>query len=369
MKKYLNIGIFSYLLLLLVGCSDMNDKHDMYLQDGERLFIGRVDSVNLLPGKDRFLLKYWLSDPRVDNLKIYWNQKQDSLLFPVREHLASDPQEVMVNNMLEGQYSFLLYSTNETGLRSVAYETDVNVYGSDYYSTLNNRTLNSVDFDESSGKLSLILSDPVTNDDIGIRFFYTDRNGNVKEDMLQTASGTSIDLYVDQTKPVTYSTCYLPEPTAIDTFYVDPTKVMIYKEVNVALFKPVSIKPGDMYAANYTADKAVDGIISNESRYFAKDDGTEHWIEIDLEQEYSISSFATWIGAGGTLGYPVANFYFQAWINDKWVNLVSVTGNTNPQYKTTFPEVKTQKVKYYVPAYSGNALRLYEIAVYSRISY
>jgi hypothetical protein len=347
----------------------MNDKHDPYLREGEKLYIGRVDSAKMRPGNERFLLHYWLTDPRVETLKAFWNNKQDSAIISVPAHRPTETLEATVN-IQEGNHTVQLYSYG-SGLRSVVFEKTVNVYGDEYTAALANRSLDRVEFDEASSLLSLYLYEPVNADEIGLRFFYTDTAGEAEEITIPTSSITSpVNLQnVDPTRPVTFSAFYLPEPEAIDTFYAEPVKISIKKTVNVALNKPVSIKPGDMYAASYVASNAVDGVISNASRWFSKDDGSEHWIEIDLEQEYSISSFATYIGAGGTFGYPVAQFSFQAWKDGEWVNIVSVTGNTDPQYKAVFSEISTEKVRYYVPAYSGNPVRLYEIEVYSIIEY
>ncbi|MGV8090446.1 MAG: discoidin domain-containing protein [Mangrovibacterium sp.] len=132
--------------------------------------------------------------------------------------------------------------------------------------------------------------------------------------------------------------------------------------VNIAVNKPA--KTSDDLSASYPARNAVDGVISHASRWVSQTAG-EHWIEIDLQQEYNIVSFKTWIGANGTFSYPIPNFSFQAMINDVWTNIVDVTGNSDPQYETIFPVIKTSKVRYFVPDYSNNQVRLYEIAVYA----
>ena len=67
------------------------------------------------------------------------------------------------------------------------------------------------------------------------------------------------------------------------------------------------------------------------------------------------------------MSHPTANFFLQAWIDDEWVNIVEVTGNTDPEIGASFPEVTTSKVRYYVPEYTNNRVRLYEIAVYAVI--
>ena len=160
---------------------------------------------------------------------------------------------------------------------------------------------------------------------------------------------------------VSYRTAYLPDTLAIDTFYTPYTPVEIAMTVNVALNKPARVSgmnsPGD------SADKAVDGIIANDSRWVSPATGI-HWLEIDLQGEHEINGFMTWTGANGNMSHPTKEFFFQVEINGEWVNIVEVYDNSEPVYGASFPEVVTGKVRYYVPEYSGNRVRLYDIEGY-----
>ncbi len=131
--------------------------------------------------------------------------------------------------------------------------------------------------------------------------------------------------------------------------------------INVVLNKPVKVS--GTYADKYIGANAVDGVISNDSRWLSSNAG-EHWIEIDLEQNYNIFSFKTWIGANGTFGYAIKNFIFQAEIEGEWVNVVEVNNNSDPQFEAMFQVVNTSKVRYFVPNYGDNMVRMYEIEVY-----
>lgn len=133
--------------------------------------------------------------------------------------------------------------------------------------------------------------------------------------------------------------------------------------VNVALNKPTTTNGN--YNANYIGPKAVDGDFSNGSRWLSANNTEVHWIEIDLEQEYNIVSFKTWLGANGNFSYAMPTFSFQAMIDGEWVDLVNVTGNSEPVFEAYFPVTATSKVRYYVPSYGNNLVRLYEIEVYA----
>jgi hypothetical protein len=89
------------------------------------------------------------------------------------------------------------------------------------------------------------------------------------------------------------------------------------------------------------------------------DTNNEHWLELDLGNEYLISAFETWSGSPAQ-----ARFALQVKVDDAWVDVHTATGNTNLHYYAEFSPVNTRKVRYHIPAYQTNRVRLYEIAAY-----
>ena len=143
MKKILFWSILFGIISAIVGCTGMNDKHDIYLQGGEINYIGRVDSAKILAGNQRFKLKYWITDPRAKVLKIYWSQKSDSVIVPIAAHQPKDSIEIIVGNaqkiIPENNYTLQLLSTDGGLLKSIIFEKIGNVYGPKYQTTLLNR--------------------------------------------------------------------------------------------------------------------------------------------------------------------------------------------------------------------------------------
>lgn len=247
----------------------------------------------------------------------------------------------------------------------------MSVYGERYQSTLTNRILSSVEYTSDSGALSLFFSGPLNEDDKGVEISYTDDNRENKTLVLPNSEITSpVSLNnVDVTENISYRTMFLPDSTAIDTFFTefsDPIEVT--EEVNVALGKPV--KTSDNYTSTYNGSKAVDGeMLSKKTRWISSTSTEEHWLEIDLENEYAINSIKTFTGSGTVFEDPTVNFFFQAEIEGEWVNVLEITGNSDPKFNASFPMVSTSKVRYLVPAYKNNVVRLYEIEVIATITY
>jgi hypothetical protein len=123
-------------------------------------------------------------------------------------------------------------------------------------------------------------------------------------------------------------------------------------------------------APGYTGAKVVDGILNvpasdNPSRWITAADGGEQWLEIDLDGRFAIRYLT--IYRDGAQGQQKNNeFQLQALKNDEWVPFVSETDYTASIYsKVLEGELPvTNKVRYYVPNYKNNRVRLYEIELF-----
>ena len=372
MKKINMAG--SLLLLLIVfisACSDMNDLHDIYLRDGEITYVGRIDSIKSFGGRDRVLIQYWITDPRVKNLHIFWNQKRDSIVVPVPAHDPVDSLEVIIGDgngvITEGDHTFFFYSHDDRGHRSIVFESLITVYGDRYQASLTNRPVSSTELNEDNN-LVVTWEESISADEIGILISYFDNNDDPVE--LFISSETLADPVVfddiDVTKPISYRTMFIPGEFAIDTFYTDVAEsIKVTLIENVALNKNATVS--DMLNSSFPGSNAVDGIISSDSRWVSTTTG-EHWIEVDLGQPYPIQSFQTYNGTGNAPNMAISNFMFQVNIDGEWVTVVEVSDNTNHSYGATFEEVITDKVRLFVPDYPENQVRLFELEVYSIIT-
>lgn len=377
-KNRIITPLFISLLFITFACSEMNDKHDFYLKDGERIYIGKVDSLHIFPGDNRVQFNYWVSDPRCKKVGFYWYPENDSVMVNINKVVPSDTLALLIGGELgtksisQGSYTLRVITYDDKGNHSVTTEEVFNVYGDDFRSSLINRPLQSVNYEGASKQLTLNFSEFAINEaERGVQIFYTDADQanktiHLSSDRLNTDPMVIIN-NLNPEEEVTYQTLFLPEPTAIDIFITERSKVEIVEIVNVALKKPVKVS--DVLNSSYPGALAVDGIkFTTPSRWVSSGAG-EHWIEIDLLGEYNVFSIQQFIGAYGPLDFPVANFMYQVDVDGKWVTVAEVTGNTDPGHVATFPEIKTSKVRYFVPDYPDNMVRMYEIEVWARVTY
>jgi hypothetical protein len=347
----------------------MDFKHEMYLEEGERIYIGKVDSLEIHPGENRASLKFWIKDPRAQSVVFSWVPYNDSITLDLERTSSLDSFEVQIGDIAEGRYTLRAISYDREGDSSLPLEKSFRIYGDNYQSSLVDRIITSISFDDNNNSLDLNFSEIIYEGNIGIEIFHTNLNGEEKDSILYNQEITYPLTFpnIDVTKGVSYRSIYLPDTLSVDTFYTDVKRIEISQKVNVVLNKPVLVS--GTYNTKYVGENAVDGIVSNNSRWLSENTDGEHWIEIDLEQEYKINSFKTLMGVSGNFSNAVPEFIFQAEIDGEWVNIVEVTGNVDPEYEAFFPEVTTSKVRYFVPDYPDNLVRLYEIYVYTTVVY
>lgn len=205
-------------ILILISCSDMNELHDQYLQNGEIIYTGRVDSAEILPGRNRLILRYWNSDPKAKKLLVYWSFRTDSLIVDIPKKNVTDSVDIVISDIEEGSINFELFTMDENFKnRSVAYNISGNVYGDKYLSTLRTRSIRTTLNEPKIG--SVIYWSSSIQNSIGDKLVY--KNSTGQETKLFISPNNNKTIIKDVSGEVTYQTVYLPTENAIDTFYTN----------------------------------------------------------------------------------------------------------------------------------------------------
>ena len=200
---------------LTQSCNKMNDLHSPYLNEGEIIYAAKVDSVAPGAGKGRIQMEMFIISQRIETMRIYWNDYKDSLSVAISQKTGS--WKTMLNNMAEKGYIFKYVSIDKYGHKSLPFEVTGNVYGDRFQAMLGNRVISSKTA-LVSGKITITWSGAV---DKGVRcdLVYKNLSGSfvtVKVPMSQTST-----IITDMASDLKYQTLFLPETTAIDTFYTD----------------------------------------------------------------------------------------------------------------------------------------------------
>ena len=168
--------LFTAILIgILLSCDEMDDIQKRFVDEEEQIYLGKVDSVEVIPGYGRVKLKWQMSaDPRIDRVKIYWNNKQDST---TREFNRTAPgiieDSLIIENLAEGSYTFELRSENDLGELSLATLASGSVWGPSKGDELGNRNFTGFEFDHETSAYILQLT-PVAITNLEARMVFSE---------------------------------------------------------------------------------------------------------------------------------------------------------------------------------------------------
>ncbi|WP_184542990.1 DUF4998 domain-containing protein [Mucilaginibacter sp. FT3.2] len=262
MKKLIYILIGCIALATWYGCSKTNlaNDYNKFYNGHEITYTGAVGAAIVQPGNLEIGLKWKASsDPSIVKYVVYYNNGADSQIVSVTG--KPDSIKTVIKGLAEYTYSFTIYSYDVKGNKSIPTEVNnAKVYGPYYIATLLNRAYNAVTpyTVSTNGYVTLNFITPDTIN-VGTTIKYTNRNGQSVVKVLN-ADSTSITLKDFKSgTDVTYNSGYIPQRTAIDTFYAPKTdvfpKIFGYAPCDKSLFKKVKL-PNDMNP--YESDTDID---------------------------------------------------------------------------------------------------------------
>lgn len=204
------------------SCSDGED-YLKYTEGGEISYTGKIDSLKIYPGRNRVKVEgLIISDPKVTEVRIYWNVKNDSIVVPVNRTAGVDTISVEIDNLPENVYNFEIRTFDKNNNKSIGVFESAEVYGDRYQNSLFNRPVLSNDLIKAKDSLSIkYASMDLTTGVIGTEIYYT--STDEKDKMIFVPIDNEYGVIEDYKYASTYKyrTVFLPEKTAIDTFYTD----------------------------------------------------------------------------------------------------------------------------------------------------
>lgn len=232
MKKIYLI-IIGALLCISYSCSDMLDNVQDYLDEGETIYVGKIDSLKAFPGKNRIKIEgqmlYGVNQVKcIINWKDPITLEKDSREFPIVRQSAGETVEFMLDNLEEGQYDFSLITYDAKGNESIPMEVSAYAYGEQYQEGLINRIIRAkyisaiIDEDDQAKRAARIDWNISRGDGIiGCNLEYELEDGTIKTLYVPVSTNT---VYLTDYKgggKLRFNTEYMPEETSLDIFTVD----------------------------------------------------------------------------------------------------------------------------------------------------
>lgn len=229
--------LFAFLMSLsgLYSCKEMDATYEEYIQDGEIVYVARVDSLQAYPGDHRVLLTWRLgTDPKVSKVQIYWNNREMMKELPISENIAGQRQEIMLEDLEEGSYFFEVITYDEAGHSSVTATVNTSVFGEDYMASLLTRRIKQAQAVGGNVYIDWYGAHP---DAIMTEIVYTntDREQAIVRSRADVAS--SVLPGYDSNSEIRYRTLFMPDSTAVDTFYSEYNQIKPEFLLDKAKFK------------------------------------------------------------------------------------------------------------------------------------
>ena len=219
MKWYIKVLMFVFSGLTTMACSDMNDLHDKYLEQGETIYLAKFDSVKLYPGRYRARVDYWVTDPKAKKCVIEWNMGASSKTVDITNTTGETPNSFYLEELDETtiRFDFRTY-TEAMEYPSLKTNVTTTIYGDRYLSTLLNTNVSSYSFSPITQELTLYWSSNYEGT-IAYLIKYTNINGEEQELRIDVNSEKKAVLPdFPEFGSFTYATVYLPAEGAIDEF-------------------------------------------------------------------------------------------------------------------------------------------------------
>ncbi len=203
------------------ACTPMDHYYKEFAKLGDRIYVGKLDSVWLYSGYKRFKLAWENpSDPSVSRVVVYWNANQDSIVQTVDNTL--DTGSVLIDGLVEGLLTLNAITYDNKGNRSLATEINTEVYGDRFQeSVVRNRVIYSVEIRADSVIVNWFAEFAETL--VKTEFKYISPSGNTHTVTIPRDS-TRIRIKladIDLARDVSYRSFFAPKPLVLDLFESD----------------------------------------------------------------------------------------------------------------------------------------------------
>jgi hypothetical protein len=297
MKKIFHVSLMLLATIFLFSsCRKMDTNYKDYVVPGGLVYPGKALATTH-SGQSRVEIVWPKGvDRSVVKAKIYWNNFADSVVVDIAS-ITTDSVKVMINNLEEKNYTFVIRTYDAQGNKSVPVEVLGASYGAKYQSQLLTRPVNST-FINAAGKLTINWgSADVANGAYASEVKYTDVSGNVKSQVFPVMVNTSeikTSVITDMLSNTNYQfrTVFKPDSMSIDKFYTP------YKDGGL-----FSIEKADWRVVSFSSQHPGSGNAATNFIY-----GTEttrwhscagcskypHWIIIDMGAPRILTQFGVW---------------------------------------------------------------------------
>lgn len=327
--------IICYLVALLAiivtisACKKMDHEYRKFVVPGGIVYPNKATEAVAYPGRNRIKIS-WLrgQDPSVTKARIFWDYYTDSLEINVPKGNGGDTINVMIDNLPEKSYSFIIRTYDSAGHISVPVELISATYGDQYQASLLTRPIALSTMDPRNTVTIIWGAADISNGAFATEIKYTDTLGNSRIQRMPIMEDTSVITDIKEGGEFQYRTLFLPDSMSIDTFYTDYTQKDVPRFVDVLPKDSWKVYPlpGDFYQynASYPVTRVWDGNTTGDANIFLVQGSDPaiskpNWFTVDMGYKAVFSRMALYQRPHGTAP-------FQGY----WPKTFSIWGSNDP---------------------------------------
>lgn len=221
LKYKLSVVILVGIILSIFSCTS-SDEYLKFVNGGEISYTGKIDSLKFYPGRNRVKMEgLIISDPKVTQLRVYWNNKKDSIMVTINRTSGVDMVSTFIENLPENIYNFEVKTFDVKGNSSISQNVSAQSYGERYQTSLTDRK---VIASKLSNDFSLTIdfaTMDLTTGAYATEIVYTN-SSNVEHTVTVPVAVSQIVIPNYKIGSVfKQRSLFLPVVTAVDTFYTD----------------------------------------------------------------------------------------------------------------------------------------------------
>lgn len=332
---------------LLTACTGMDYTYEKFLEDSDKLYPGKVDSVLISTGYKQIKLNVLLSsDPKVNNLKLYWNNRRDSMEVSVSPEEIGQRKNIIIKDIKEGTYSFEMYTFDANKNRSVVTEAFGRVYGEEFRTEMSNRYItSSVTTKEGGVQINWEKAD-ITYPSVIAEIRYENKDGKIQNIFVKSnESVTELPAY-KAGKPFEYRTHIVPDSSCMDTLVTNFMVTRVRAEYSKSAWKvtPSSQDNATPRPATNVIDNDLNTMWHTDSKNGAV---YPHTLTLDMGQEQNIEAFLFLQRPSYANPVKEIDLFTNSTGNDseEWKSLGSFTLSKSTQFQSV-KLLKKEKLRY-----------------------
>lgn len=299
-RKNISVVLLILTVMLTVGCTAIDHHYRDYLENAEKIYPGRADSISFKPGYNRAAIRALIStDSRIVKMRISWGSDKSFETNISSEDIANY-KEVIIPNIDEGIYTFEVRTFDSQGNQSMRSEIFGRVYGDNYRANLNNRILSNARRDANDQIILNWFAESSDSTLLGTVVSYLTEAG----DSARVFTGANINETpipnFKEGSTLKFRTQFRPSSLAIDTFDAEEVELdpLDYMEGIRTLYPRTTWSITGFSSEEPNNNRVASMLIDNNDATFwiarfsnNATDYPNHWVTIDMKEVLEVNGF------------------------------------------------------------------------------